>query len=223
MVSITVENREGSLKPNSLRKQGKLPAVLYGRKEKSTPITLSASEFEKIFRDAGESTILTLEGLDESKEALVHDVQYHPVTGLPLHVDFYAIEKGKKLTVSVPFVFEGEAPAEKLGGSLVKVMHEIEVEVLPKDLPHEIKVDVSSLKNFESQITVADLKLPDGVEPMASPEEVVALVSEAKEEEEAPAEGLDMDSIEVEKKGKSEEDGSDESSSADESADGGQE
>jgi large subunit ribosomal protein L25 len=106
------------------------------------------------------------------------------------------------LKVNIPLEFEGVSPAMKeLGGVLVKVLHEVEIEALPKDLPHNLVADISTLINFETQIKAGDIKLPAGVTLVTEPEEVVALVAEPKEEviETAP---VDLNPIEVEKKGK---------------------
>lgn len=198
MLQLNIEQRDGARGADIVRKEGKIPAVFYGRKEESTPVAVDEGEFHRIWQQAGESTILSLEGVGEAKEALIHDVAVHPVSGKPLHADFYVIEKGKKLEVTVPFEFVGVAPAVKnLGATLIKVMHEVDVEVLPKDLPHEIAIDVSVLVDFESQITIKDLKLPDGVNVLAEPDEVIAAVAEPKEEEEEEPSEIDIDSIEV--------------------------
>jgi large subunit ribosomal protein L25 len=121
-----------------------------------------------------------------------------------VHVDFYAIEKGKKITVDVPLTFVGEAPALKLGGNLTKVLHEVEVEADPTKLPKEIIVDISTLVDYESQIHVRDLSVPAGVEIKDNGDDVVALVQQVKEESESTP-VLDMSAVEVEKKGKAEE------------------
>ena len=195
-------------KLRKLRAEGSIPAVLYGPKEATVAIALDASEFEKVFKEAGESTIIDLKGVgDDDKEVLVHDVAYDPITGTPLHVDFYAIERGKKLNVDVPLLFEGEAPAAKIGGALTKVLHEVEVESLPRHLPQHIVVDVSSLAELGSHIQIKDLVLPEGVEVLAEPEDVVVTITEVKEEVEEVPEAVDMDAIEVEQKGKAEEEG----------------
>lgn len=188
----------------ALRKAGKIPAVVYGPKEPATAITLDRIQFEKIFKQAGESSIITLSGLNGAKEVLVHDVAFDPTVGGIMHVDFYAIEAGKEITVDVPLVFVGEAPALKLGGTLTKVLHEVAVTCAPSALPKEIAVDVSSLDDFEKQIHVKDLVLPKGVKAENDPEDVVALVQAVKEESEEVA-AIDMSAIEVEKKGKTEE------------------
>jgi large subunit ribosomal protein L25 len=209
VIQLKAQKREtkGTKNNVKLRESGRVPAVVYGKKETATAITLSMKEFQKAFEDAGESTVLELVGVGDTKEVLIHDIDRDPVRGGVRHVDFYAIEKGKPVEVSVPIEFTGVSPAEKeLGGSLVKVMHEVEIEALPKDLPHEVVLDISILKTFEDQAHASDIALPSGVTLKTDPDEVVALVNEAKEEEEEPVEAPDLSSIEVEKKGKEESD-----------------
>lgn len=202
MLKLSVENRDKTQKSVILRKAGKMPAVFYGKKEKSTPIIISKADFKKVWKEAGESSVIDLVGKNIEAEALIYDVDLDPVTDEPRHADFYVFEKGKKIEINVPLEFTGVAPAVKdMGGTLVKVMHEIEIEALPKDLPHNISVDISSLINFDSQILAKDIKLPQGVTLVAKPEEVIASVYETKEEVEEAA-PVDLASIEVQKKGK---------------------
>ncbi|MGB8815936.1 MAG: 50S ribosomal protein L25 [Minisyncoccia bacterium] len=204
MLTLKVEKRDVKTSPDRIRKEGILPAVFYGKKEKSTSISVNFADFEKIFKEAGESTVVHLDGNGIDVDVLIHDVNSDPVTDKVRHVDFYAIEKGKKLEIAVPLEFIGVASAVKdLGGVLVKVMHEVEIEALPKDLPHGLKVDISGLINFESVILAKDIMLPEGVILKIKPEEVVASVYEPKEEvvEAAP---VDLSTIEVVKKGKEE-------------------
>lgn len=189
---------------NKLRKIGKIPAIVYGPKEAATAVALDRSTFERLFKEAGESSIISLTGLDGKKDVLVQDVAFDPLRGDVTHVDFYAIEQGKELTLDVPLTFVGEAPALKLGGTLTKVMHEIEVTCEASKLPKEIIVDVSVLVDLETQIHVKDLVLPPGVRCEDDPEDVVALVQAVEEEPEEPVAEVDMDAIEVEKKGKEE-------------------
>jgi large subunit ribosomal protein L25 len=143
-----------------------------------------------------------LTGKDIDHEVLIQDIDLDPVTDNVRHADFYVIEKGKKVTVHIPLEFAGVSPAVKdLGGILVKVLHELEIEAMPKDLPHNLSVDISKLATFEDRILAKDVTLPAGVTLLTKPEEVVASVSEAVEEvvEVAP---VDLTAIEVEKKGK---------------------
>lgn len=201
-VVLTAENRDSKTKLKELRKSGKMPAVFYGKKEKSTPISVNSVEFVKALKKAGESTIVKLKTTLGELESLIYAVDRHPLTGTPRHADFYVFEKGQKIKIKVPLEFEGVAPAVKdLGGVLVKVMHEMEVEAAPKDLPHNLTVHIDKLVTFDSQILARDITLPEGVVLIANPEEVVASVYEPKEEvvDEAP---VDLSAIEVEKKGK---------------------
>ena len=215
MISLEAKPRTKKDKLEKIRKEGLLPAVYYGRKEKSTSISLKETEFLKVWKEAGESSVIKLKAADGEHDALIHDVAVDPVSGKVLHADFYVVEKGKKVKVRVPLVFEGSAPAVKeLGGTLVKVLHDVEIEAEPSALPHEIKLDIGGLINFESRIFAKDLEMPAGVTLIEDAEEVIALVTEAKEEvEEAP---VDISEIELsEKKGKKEEEGAPEAESAD--------
>jgi large subunit ribosomal protein L25 len=201
-LTLHYEKRDQKSAPRTLRKSGKLPAVFYGRRRAATPITVSAKEFEKVWRKAGENTVVGLQGGSDEVQALIHEVDKHPVTGAVRHADFYVFEKGQKLTIKVPIEFTGIAPAVKdLGGVLVKVMHNLEIEAEPKDLPRSIAVDISSLATFESVITAREVALPAGVSLVTSPSEVIASVYEPKEEvvEAAP---VDLSQIAVVEKGK---------------------
>ncbi len=205
--TLKIEKREAKEKPETLRKAGLTPAIMYGPKFKSTAIKLNSKDLEKVFKKTGESTVIELTGIGETEDVLIYDVDLDPVTDVIRHVDFYVIEKGKKVKVKTPLVFEGVAPAVKdKGGILVKVLREIEIEAGVKDLPSEIKVDISALTELNSHIAAKDLVLPKGVELIAKPEEVVASIAVAKEEpvETTP---VDLSAIEVEKKGKEEKEG----------------
>ncbi len=205
MLKLEIKKREGTAAKS--RSTGMIPGVFYGPKAPSTSIEVNGSEFKKAFRKAGESTIVTLTGVDEEHDALIHDVTRDPISGDVTHVDFYVIEKGKKVQVHTQLEFVGEAPAVKtLGGILTKVMHEVEIEALPKDLPHSIEVDISSLVDFDSQIKVSDIKLPAGVSILSDADEVVALASKPKEETDEVAAPIDIANIELSvEKGKKEE------------------
>ncbi len=202
MLKLDIVKREKSQKLEALRKAGKLPAVYYGPKEKSTPITVSQAEFQKVWKKAGESSIIELHGIGDTHDALIHEIDVHPVTGIPRHADFYVIEKGKKVEVAVPIIFDGIAPAVKdLGGILVKVLRELRIEATPKDLPHDVHVDISALTELTSVITAKDIKIGAGVTLLVGADDVVASIAEAKEEVEEAA-PVDLSAIEVEKKGK---------------------
>src|SRR5579872_7047084 len=114
MLSLAIEKRDAKAKPEAVRKTGKIPAVFYGPKEAATSVLVSAPEFKKVWKKAGESSVIILkDAAGAEHEALIHDIDVHPLTGEPRHADFYVIEKGKKVEVSVPLVFEGISPAVK--------------------------------------------------------------------------------------------------------------
>lgn len=204
-ISLTASKREPAKAPKAVRKEGNVPAVVYGPKQEAIAISVPAREFDKVLKSAGESTVIELAGLGEAMQVLIHEVDRDPVTNAPRHIDLYAIEKGAKVEVAVPLVFVGESEAVKAGANLVKVMHELEIEAAPADLPHDIQVDISVLANVGDQIHVSDLKIPAGVTVKVEATEVVALIQEVQAEEETPIAVPDMASIEVEKKGKTEE------------------
>ena len=221
--------KEVGKKVKSLRQQGILPAVLYGHKIKNLNLEVDSKEFEKIYSKAGESSLITLviaKGKDEAEaEAsslslnveekkqkfliLIHDIQFDPLTEKPIHIDFYQPELKKEVEVTVPLIFEGEAPAVKnLGGTLIKEISEIEVKAKSQNLPHEIKVDIGSLKTFEDNIKISDLKVPEGVKILKGPEEIVVSISrpeKVEEELEKPVEEKVEEVEKVEKKPKEEE------------------
>lgn len=202
MLSLNVEKRDSKVSANQVRKSGKIPAVFYGPKEQTTSISIAMKEFKKVWKEAGESSVIILKDGSHEHEALIHEIDLHPVTDEPRHADFYVIEKGKKVKVHVPLVFSGVSSAVKdKGGILVKVMREIEVEAAPRDLPRELTVDISKLVELTDVIHASDIKVAAGVQIMVAPQEVVASVTVAKEEVAAPT-TIDMSAIEVEAKGK---------------------
>jgi len=207
-MELTVEKRASDTKAKALRDKGVLPAVIYGRSQESTPIAVDAKTFGKLYKAAGESSVITLKGLGDDKQVLIHEVEVDAVTGTPIHADFYAIQKGQKVTVSVPLEFDGVSPAVKdLGGILTKVMHELELTCEPADLPQHIMVDISKLATLDDQIKVSDLAIPKSAELSVDADEVVAMISVAQEEPEEPAAPVDLSAIETSvERGKKEED-----------------
>jgi len=205
MFTIKATKRDIATNLEVLRKGGEIPAVFYGMGNVSTPVSISKIEFKKVWYKAGESSAVSMDVDGKKVDVLIHEVQTHPVNDEPMHVDFLAIDMNKKITVAIALEFEGVSPAVKNGtGNLVKVLHEIEVEALPKDLPHNLVVDISSLVDTQSQITVADIKIPAGVTVITLGTDIVASIIEQKEEVEETV-PVDLSAIEVEKKGKKEE------------------
>lgn len=173
----------------ALRRSGQLPAVLYGNVKEHQNLSLDAHSFEKIFHEAGHSTILSLmvEG-EKPVKVLVQDVQRDPIMGQLIHVDFYAVNLKEKLRTEVPIAFTGVAEAVDIqGGIFVAAKNELEIECLPENLPHEIVVDITPLKTFDDSLRVKDLILPAGVTVLNEEDEVVAAITEPISEEELAA------------------------------------
>lgn len=178
MLKIEARKREIiGKKVKTLIKQGILPAVLYGPQVKNLPLELNTKEFYKIYKEAGESSLISLQVENKSFPVLIHDVTRDPVSDNPIHVDFYQPILTKEVEATVPLVFGGESKAVRdLGGTLVKEIQEIEVRALPQDLPHEIKIDISKLETFEDEILIKDLQIPQNVKIKKDINDIVALV-----------------------------------------------
>jgi large subunit ribosomal protein L25 len=203
MLTIQATTRDSKDNIAQLRTAGKIPAVFYGAGTPSTNITVDKKDFEKVWKEAGESSTVVLNVGTKKVDALIHEVQFDAVKGTAIHADFLVVDMNKPIQVAIPLEFVGVAPAVKSGvGTLIKVMHEIEVSALPSDLPHNISVDLAKLESLDSNITVGDLVLPKGVTATTKAQEIVAAIAEQKEESEEPTAPIDLSAIEVEKKGK---------------------
>jgi large subunit ribosomal protein L25 len=176
------------------RVAGRIPMAYYGKGIGNRGFSADYQEFRRAYLRGGKSTILKF--VNEKKEefpVLVHDIQYHPVTDEYLHVDVMAVNMNKSITTEIPLVFVGESPAVKEeGGILMHNKDKVSVECLPSDLVHEIEVDISSLVDFHTSITVGDVKAPDGITITDAPDINVATVAQPRAEEEpetVPGEG----------------------------------
>ena len=143
-----------ALKGEKVRAEGVLPAVIYGAGGKTESLSMVYTDFEKLFREAGEASLIDLKIDDkDAGKVLVHEVQYDPVKGQMIHVDLIRVNMSKPITAFAELKFVGEAPAVKeLGGTLVHNINEVEIKCLPKDLVSHIDVDVSSLKTFDDVV-----------------------------------------------------------------------
>ncbi len=205
-VTLKADARTLGESVENIRKAGKIPAVFYGAKASSTAITVNDKEFLKVLHEAGESTAISLKTPTETLDVMIHDIQFDPVKNKPLHVDFLVIDMNKPITVKVPIEFTGIALAVKNSlGNLVEVLHEIEIEALPKNLPHSLPIDVSILAEVDQKLQISDIAVPAGVTILDNPEEIVALIAPFVEEKEE-VEPIDLSVIEVEKKGKKDDD-----------------
>lgn len=186
-----------------LREKGFIPAILYGKKTETLPLEMKSQDFNNIYEKSGDTNIIDLvfedQGKEQVKNVLVQDISNHFLNGLPMHVDFYEVEMNKLIKAHIPVVFTGESPAVNKGGVLIKSMNEIEVEALPKDLPHEIPVDISVLADFDQTIYVHDIKFSSEVKVLVEENTPIASVSEPISEEELEKElGEDKSVEEVE-------------------------
>lgn len=182
MLELEIKQRDAKASSDELREQGVMPAVFYGPKEQPVSIAVDQRAFERLFKEAGETTLVKLKGIGDDKDTLIHDVQFHPVTDKPLHADFYVLEKGKKIELAIPLEFVGIAPAEKLGHIVTKVLHEVEIEVAPHELPQHLEVDISKLENVGDHIVASEIKLPSSAELKTDADEIVVSITAFVEE-----------------------------------------
>ncbi|MBI3380241.1 50S ribosomal protein L25 [Candidatus Gottesmanbacteria bacterium] len=184
-------------KVKQLRKEGLVPANIYGKKVKSQSVSVAEKEFSSIFSKVGETGLVELMLEKQSHPVLIHNVALHPVTGAPLHIDFFQVDLHEKVTTKVPLSFVGESPAvkDKLG-VLLNILSVVEIEALPTDLPEKLEVDINGLKAVGDTLKVSDLKVSDKIKILSDVNlevtKVAPLVSKeaeqmAKEEAEAKA------------------------------------
>lgn len=171
---------------NRYRKDGLVPAVVYGHKSKPESLWVNALDFSKIYEKAGENTVIELDLESGSKvNALINDIQLDPMSGNFLHVDFFQVRMDEKVEADIPLEFVGEAPAVKeLGGVLLKNLDAVKVSCLPGDLPAKIEIDISILKNFDIHIKIKDLKISDKVKILLEDEAIIAGVTPPRTEDE---------------------------------------
>lgn len=180
-----------------LRREGFLPANIYGKELASVAVQVKFSDFEPIFKEVGETGLVDIVFDGERRPVLIKNLQMNYQTRTPLHADFYQVNLKEKVKSMVPVVIIGEpkAIAEKLG-VLLTPLSEVEVEALPAELPDNIEVDVTALANVDEQITVGDLKAPTGVVILTEPDQVVARIGEMmKEEEPEPTEEAQLPEV----------------------------
>ncbi len=193
-IALTATARDMNSTPSALRRNGQVPCVIYGNAAKHELLQCNEQQLKSAYIKAGVSTLVELSVDGKVIPVLFQALAQHPVSDRFEHVDFYAVDMKKELEAEVALRFEGEAPAVKdLGGILVTPMTHVNVRCLPTDLPHNLTIDISSLKEFHATITVGDIKAPKGVTITDDVESVVATVQEPRAEEVAtpatPAEG----------------------------------
>jgi len=174
-------------KVKKLRKQGLIPANVFGKDFKSQAITISAKDFIKIYKKVKETGVLYLEIGKETLPVLITSVQKHPVTHNILHVDFKKVDLTQKTQAEVPVEIVGQSPAvSEKGGILLTLTNSLLIEALPEEIPHSIKVDVSNLSEIGQEIKVADLPSASTYQIITEKEKVIVSVVAHKEESITP-------------------------------------
>ena len=183
-----------------LRRQGLMPANIYGHGIDSTPIKVDTRSLKHLLSHAGKTDLISLK-VDSAKEpvrVLVREVQRNPLTDEPLHVDFYQVSMTEKIKAEVPLVFIGEAPVLKKvkNSSIFHLIDSLDIEALPDDLPHSLEVDVSHLEELDHTIHIKDIPLGRGITLLSDPEQMVVKVAEAKKEEEVVPVAVEAEAVE---------------------------
>jgi large subunit ribosomal protein L25 len=210
-ITLEASLKDDKLTVNEIRKQGLIPAVVYGHQVDTVSLVVPEKQFDKLYKQIGSNTMIELEwksgAKKEKRPVLIHEVQHDYLQGKNMHIDFYQVRLDEKIKTHIPLEFINEAPAVKnLSGILVKALQEIEVEALPQELPQAFKVDLSKLETFESNIKVKDLDIPTSAKVFISSETVIASVTPPRSEEELEAtkqevvEKLDEIKVETEEK-----------------------
>lgn len=209
---MNVKKREG-INLEDLREKALVPGVIYGPEREPLAISLELNKLEKIYNEAGESTLIdcSIEGEKEAVKVLFQDLQYHPLKNQITHFDLRQIKMGVEMHATIELNFIGEPLAVKtLGGTLVVNTEELDVKCLPKNLVSSIDIDLSKLKTFDDSIYVKDIVLPEGIVVEDGLDNLVAKVVAPLSEERLKAmeeenSQTNVENIEVEKKGKDEE------------------
>ena len=186
-LSATIRRRSGSGALKAMRREGFVPAVIYGKSEASKTIKVNAREFATLLKSSASEHILVDLDLEGTKKlALLQDVQHDALSGICLHADFHVVSATETLHAVVPVEIKGDAPGAKLGGLVEIIVHELHVACLAENLPDTIVVDVSSLELGQA-LHVSDIALPKGVKADSDPALVVVLCAEPKVAVEADA------------------------------------
>jgi large subunit ribosomal protein L25 len=179
-------------KVKQLRRQGLIPANLFGKKIDSVAIQVDSKQFKKLYDEVGETGIVDVVVGDKSYPSLITGTASDPITGDTLHVDFHNVSLKEKVTATIPMELIGESPAVKdLAGVVNQSLYELEVEALPTDLPEVFEIDISKLAAIGDNLAIKDLTVPEGVTIELDPETIIVSIAEPAPEEvveEAPAE-----------------------------------
>lgn len=186
-IKISAEKRTLTGKQvKKLRREGIIPANVYGKKIKSQAIQVKLEDILKVFEEAGETGLIELKIGKDQRSVLIHNIQKDPIGDLPLHVDFLQVNLKEKVTAQVPVEVVGECPAEKQGlGTLVQYIDEIEVEALPMDLPEKFEIDASKFEEVNQTYLVSNIKVDlKKVDIKTDKEQIIIKIEPPKKEEE---------------------------------------
>lgn len=182
-LSVTPREKVSSTKLVAARKAGKVPAVMYGNKGVPQMLWVDFLTFSKVFAVAGESSIISLLIDGKKSSVIVQDLDHDAMTNRISHIDFFEVSMNEELEARIPLEFVGEAPAvREMGGVLVKTLEEVTVSCLPKDLPHTLSIDLTTLTDFSTHIQVKDLVLPKGVKVLTDELTTIVLVEAPRTE-----------------------------------------
>lgn len=182
-VTLTAQKRSRTV--SQVRQAGYIPGVIYGHGISNENVEVESRQFSRVLSTAGYTTLVNVAVGDQKHTVLIREVQFHPLKDQVVHIDFYQVRLDEKVRTQVPLEFIGESAAvEDLGGVLVKSLSEVDLEALPQNLPHDLKVDISVLTDFEKAVHVSDLTVPEGVELFHEPGDVIAVVQPPRSEQE---------------------------------------
>ena len=192
MKTLRIEKRDKVSKSDTkrVRKEGKIPVVIYGRGEEPMPATVSKKVLKSYLHEHKEEIIRL--GPGRGKNVVIKEVQYDPITGEAIHIDFMHIHKGEKLKLSIPLILKGIPVGVTDGGVLEHLVREVEIECIPKNIPDKITIDVHNLKIGES-IHTEDLSLGEEVKVLLHPgEALISVMAPRREEVKAETEGEEV-------------------------------
>ncbi|GIW63769.1 MAG: 50S ribosomal protein L25 [Patescibacteria group bacterium] len=205
-IQAEVREKTGKRTNKKLRRQGKIPANIFGKDFKSQSIAVDHSEFNKVYKQAGRTSVVYIKLGKKELPVLINHIDYHPVTTDFLHIDFKKVDLKQKVTAEVNVKVVGESPAVKEGAELILQSPTVEVEALPDEMPSEISVDISNITESGVEIKVSDLPKSDKYEILDDPDKVLVVIAKhTVEEVETPSAGSDQEETAQEKDEKAEE------------------
>jgi len=192
MLSLVAVTRDPKTDLRTIRgnsnSKGSVPGVIYGKKCPSTPLSVDTSDLLRVFREAGYSHIIELSLEDKKQQAIIHDVDVHPVSGQFIHVDFLAVSATDKLTVTVPITLIGESQAVRDGAIIDHILQDIEIRCLPADIPAELTIDISKLEKVGDSLHVSDLGLDPKKHDLINNEDTDTVITTSEFQEYVPDE-----------------------------------